>query len=48
MAEMGNFIMKSNYVKEPEISRSYSILIALIVTTPIVALVAIKILLTSM
>lgn len=40
--------MKPEYKKKPEISRSYSILVAVCVTTPILALVAIKILLTSM
>jgi len=40
--------MKPEDKKEPEISRIYSILVAVCVTTPVLALVVIKILLTSM
>ncbi|WP_281418720.1 hypothetical protein [Clostridium frigoris] len=40
--------MKYEDIKEPKISRIYSIVVALCVTTPVLALVVIKILLTSM
>ena len=48
MAEMGQFIMKLENKNDLEISRIYSILVALCVTTPILVLVGIKILLTTM
>jgi len=48
MQKWGPFVMKSDYNNSPEISWIYAILFALCVTTPILALVGIKILITTM
>lgn len=48
MKKWGQFIMESKYKNSPEISWIQAILISLCVTTPVLALVGIKILLTTM